>query len=522
VHGRARSSSYVPDRVNPPTSSMGRDTGHTTYAKHCSRNGQVSFCDKPVLAKEGLRWRALRSLTMTNVQTETALDLPVLDGAMWLDSFPTLEEFDFLPLELPAYESPMQLSGTSASGDENNEPLRKTVDRESNGRASEKIAKKREIQARYRERQRAKREDLQERYENMVSALDLARSELVKVQGENSIMEAMLKVRDGAINALSKGKGYEDSSKIPKTCEDELLKNEAAPGAGAIIPVGLSTASGSNLLNCCVAEDCFQVFSKLSSNCSIHDFWRFPEDRVLDAAIKNESPEVFVAKWKIHAQTVARLTHELEVRESELRVVWGRQNTSNESRPTKTDNQLAIAMHSGLKDVVWQLFEEAREQISRTKAALRVNLPAVQALLSTAEEIQYGEAGKDAFWKDVLSDAQITLAQKQAMADVWHNYVRLSSGMEQRKAKLIEELSLTMHPRPYGTSLQSTMSQYVAVYDASQKLAQCENEEMFLLLEAMRDSGRVWSIKQKGKLISRCSPHYPNILEIMRVAADDC
>jgi hypothetical protein len=460
---------------------------------------------------------------MTNVQTETALDLPVLDGAMWLDSFPTLEEFDFLPLELPACESPMHFSGTSASGDEN-EPLRKTVGRESKGRASEKIAKKREIQARYRERQRAKREDLQERYENMVDALDLARSELVKVQGENSIMEAMLKVRDGAINALSTVKGYEYSSKISKSYEDELLKNAAAPGAGAgaIVPVGLSTVSGSNSLNCRVAEDCFQILSHLSSSCSIHDFWRFPEDRVLDTAIKNESPEVFVAKWKIHAETVARLTQELEVRESELRVVLGDQNAFNESQRTKTDNQLAIAIHSGLKDVVWQLFEEAREQISRTKAALRVNLPAIQALLSTAEEIQYGEAGKDAFWKGVLTDAQITLAQKQVMADVWHNYVRLSSGMEQRKAKLIEELSLTMQPRPHGTSLQSTMGQYVAVYDASQKLAQCENEEMFLMLEAMRDSGRVWSIKQKGKLISRCSPHYPNILEIMRVAADDC
>lgn len=451
------------------------------------------------------------------MQTETALDVPVLDGTMWQDSFPTIEDLEFLPLELPDYESPMQISGISASGDEN-EPVRRTatVGREFDIGAPEKAVKKREIQARYRERQRAKRDDLRQRYDNMVAALDQARSEVVKVRGENSVLEAMLSVRDGAIGALSNAKGYETPLKIPKTDSSELA---IGPEHGAVVPCRLSPARA---LNRCLPEECSQILSKLSSDCSIHDFWRFPKDNGLDAVIKKESPEVFVAKWKVHAQTVARLTQELEVRENELGVVFGGKRAPNESQNSNYMNQMAKEMHSGLTGLVWQLFEEAREQIARTKAALRVNLPAVQALLSTAQDIQYGEAGKDAFWKDVFTDAQITLEQKQAMAAVWRNYVQLSSGMEQKKARIIEELSLAMRPRPPGTNLQTTMSQYVAIYDATQRLAGCENEEMALMLEAMRDSGRVWSIKQKGKLIARCSPCYPNIMEIMRVAAEDC
>lgn len=441
--------------------------------------------------------------------------MPVWHKTMWTDSLQTLKELDLLPLDVSA--SPVQDSRNNDSGDLGNlqdAPIEEkmTVVRDFNAtlydvKESKKAVRKREIQAHYRARQRAKQEHLRERYKSMVAALDQARAELVKVREENYLLESLLSVRDGAIGALFMAQQYQSS---PTKTKLEVKPYTVAGGR--------VSAMGS--LNHCTAKDCFHILNDPQSGCLTHEFWNFPEDDALDMAIRKESPEVYVAKWKAHAQDISRLMQELETGEREIGANLGDVNINSQHRCQNGQMGNNLQLFT-VREVVWQLFGRAREQIARSMTALRVNLPAVQALLSTAQDIEYGEGGKDAFWRDVFEDAKITLAQKQAMADAWHKYSRSLSALQRRKAQIMKELKLTVCPCPYSLSLQDSMSQYIAAYEATQKLAGCEKEEMFLMLTAFWATGKAWSMRQKGKLIARCSPWYPDVVEIMRVAAED-
>ncbi len=551
-----------------------------------------------------------------------SLELPDFDGAFWFDKLDELGVGDLpgaslasatpphgvpvldvqekvvvplplneevvvpLDLEEPVVPIPLEEGHDpdSVSDPESYDPLRDASPppqkrRRGRGRAKsnltleDKRAKNREIQARYRAKQKKEKEALEATCNEVSHEIDAAMREHVIAKHSNEIMEKVLVIRDAAVGILAKGSTNKNQpSSVSKDSDDNLINATKNPncvleemrssdvtsgggngnGNGSGSWSGSGSGSGSGGVSRPVVQEVYKNLSTdagipLRSIAEAYDAGKkldaidieeiaaknpcYPE---LVETVRNMTGNELTESWRTFALQLKQILDAYEEEEEETL-----------ARPAASNIKWNIDK-TALPKVMEQIEPLFEEQVTIFSTALRHNLPAVQALFNTT-----GEVGPDpdSFWQSVAEQMEITPKQRQSFISLWKAYEsRLASLKEQRNDMLnslmqaaglggdgycngngggngAEGVAPTAAtamdvglPLPVDT-LNAMMNRYCTLFDATGNVAATPDNELTALLDLMRAAGNVWSLYQKAKMTALSYPSFPDIVHFLKSIA---
>lgn len=162
------------------------------------------------------------------------------------------------------------------------------------------------------------------------------------------------------------------------------------------------------------------------------------------------------------------------------------------------------------------LFEE---QVIILSTALRHNLQAVQALFDTAGEVQ----DPSTFWRNVAKQIQITPAQRNKLLAMSKGYTSRVASLRAQRLDVVESLKQATAAEQGEISVDNLhvmMERYLTLFDTSGKLAATPDSELMALIEFMQQSGSVWTMMQKAKLVALAYPVFVDTVSFVKAVSE--
>ncbi len=160
-----------------------------------------------------------------------------------------------------------------------------------------------------------------------------------------------------------------------------------------------------------------------------------------------------------------------------------------------------------------------QEQVVVLSTALRYNLPAVETLFATA-----GDIGPDpgAFWRGVARSMDVTPAQLDKLSALWRAHTSRTAALRAARTAVVESLETGAAEDgacPVG-DLRAMMARYLNLFDSSGMLAAIPDTELAALIDVMRDTGKVWTMMQRAKMVAMSYPAFPDTVAFLRAVAE--
>ncbi|KAL4422589.1 hypothetical protein ABPG75_008786 [Micractinium tetrahymenae] len=156
--------------------------------------------------------------------------------------------------------------------------------------------------------------------------------------------------------------------------------------------------------------------------------------------------------------------------------------------------------------------------------ALRLRPAVAQALFATAADAPPGR------WEAVAAAIAPTRAQRTAICQLWHAYAGQVQALSAERAAAIQAVHhAATHPPAAGRAagflpadtLGALMSRYLGLFDAAGKLSTLRDAEFIAMLQFLGRIGLVFSPVQKARLAAVSCPHFPDIVQISRLLAEE-
>lgn len=458
-----------------------------------------------------------------------SIELPdFINGAFWFDSFG--EKLDASP----------QIDARSAAADEaltkedsdpdsyhpSEYPAPPTARRrrgrgraKSNLSAEERRLKNREIQARYRAKQRSSRSELETAHTQASDDLEKARGENDIAKERNVMLEKLLVVKDVSVDILQ-GKGKVELSSVSS---EEAPKKKAGH---VIVETGDSGTTGdtgrssdSNSVPQPVVHSLYQTFSIDLGGpvTSIADAYvaaerlheehgdlavKYPHYAEIAATVKTMTGHQLVQGWR---SFTLQLRSILEEHEREL-----------------TNGVPACNLHwswGNPPQVLMKIVPLFEEQVVILSTALRHNLQAVQALFDTAGEVE----DPSTFWRNVAKEIQITPLQRNKLMAMSKGYDSRVASLRAQRIDVVESLRHATTPGKGGCPVENLhvmMEKYLTLFDTSGKLAATPDSELLALIELMQNTGSVWTMLQRAKMVALAYPVFPDTVMFVKAVAE--
>lgn len=499
-----------------------------------------------------------------NLSLLGSLELPDFDGAFWFDKLDDIgigelpgealtttaalaAPMSASPAIIDQEEVPLPKEDSHDHDTDSNpdafEPVREASPpsqkrRRGRGRAKSNLSvddrrlKNREIQARYRAKQKREKGELEATYNKVSEELEIARKEQVVAQHTNEIMEKVLVLRDATVGILAKGSKQPSSTskntqesfgnhnrviKEMKNC-DTICSTGSGSGSGLPRPVvqhvfeDLSKDAGIPLRSIVEAYD---AGKKLDETENVEEIAaKNPHYHELVSTVRNMTGHQLIEGWRTFA---LQLKHVINAYEEEFSQGGG----TGATRPPAS----VLWDTTGIPKVMEQIKPLFEEQVTILSTAFRHNLPAVQALFSTA-----GQVGPDpvSYWNNIAEKMEITPTQRESFISLWNAYVSRVASLKEKRNDVVKsliqasglhtDLSPTNEPLPVDT-LSLMMRQYCTLFDATGNVAATPDNEFTAVLDLMRDAGKVWSIFQKAKITALSYPAFPDIVLFLKSVA---
>lgn len=414
--------------------------------------------------------------------------------------------------------------------------------------AEERRLKNREIQARYREKRKSAREELEASHSQVTRELGDAQVENKDERERNVVLEKVLVLRDAAVNVLEQSKlsgcnGVQPGSNsgaimsinereekglidgrninyVPGSVDfsmSKLMSNSnsmSSEDAGDTTsePVGvpapivesmyrtLSFDNGGPIQSFAEAYEVVTHLHEAKGDLASVD----PSYAFVVSKVKGMSGEQLVQGWRSFALTLRDL---LDVHEKEI-----------------SDGQSASLVNWAYDKpppVLEQILPLFMEQVVVLSTALRHNVVALEALFNTASEPCMNSPEK---WKELALAMEISPKQRAAVLKHYRYYIDRVTDLRSRQASMVRCLQSATSQKEDDsaqavTSLQRMMERYLTLVDASGRLMASPDSELMAMIQLMRETGKVWTTLQKAKLVAMAYPAFPDTVQLMRAVA---
>jgi hypothetical protein len=409
--------------------------------------------------------------------------------------------------------------------------------------AEERRLKNREIQARYREKRKSAREELEASHSQVTRELGDAQVENKDERERNVVLEKVLVLRDAAVNVLEQSKqsgcngvqpgknmdtaisinereekGVIDERDIPGSADFSMSKSKSNSMSsedagdttgepdGVPAPIvesmyrTLSFDNGGPIQSFAEAYEVVTHLHEAKGDLASVD----PSYAFIVSKVKGMSGEQLVQGWRSFALTLRDL---LDVHEKEI-----------------SDGQSASLVNWAYDKppaVLEQILPLFMEQVVVLSTALRHNVVALEALFNTASEPCMNAPER---WRELALAMEISPKQRAAVLKHYRYYMDRVADLRSRQASMVRCLqSATAQKEDDSaqavTSLQRMMERYLTLIDASGRLMASPDSELMAMIQLMRETGKVWTTLQKAKLVAMAYPAFPDTVQLMRAVA---
>lgn len=480
-----------------------------------------------------------------------------IDGAFWfdqLDEQTILEPFhgSSTPVEEtslnPSESDPQNLDSWYVTNQQQRRGGRRKRGR-GRGRtyvtAEERRLKNREIQARYREKRKSAKEELEASFSQVSNELVDAKVENNEERERNVVLEKVLVLRDAAVNVLEQGKHCfpgncaQPEKDVGATSEivqekDEKIGEERYGANDVLFSLSLSKSVSSEDVSEAIAgepvgvpapivESMYRTLS-FDNGGPIQSFAEAyevvthlheakgdlesvdPSYAFVVSKVKSMSGEQLVQGWRSFALTLRDL---LDVHEKDI-----------------SDGQSASLVNWAYDKppaVLEQILPLFMEQVVVLSTALRHNVAALEVLFNTASEPCMNSPEK---WKELALAMEISPKQRAAVLKHYRYYTDRVAELRSRQISMVKCLQGatiagqdSVDSGQAVTSLQLMMERYLTLVDSSGRLMANPDSELMAMIELMRETGKVWTTLQKAKLVAMAYPAFPDTVQLMRAVA---
>ncbi|GAB4817556.1 hypothetical protein N2152v2_004602 [Parachlorella kessleri] len=484
---------------------------------------------------------------------ETAPSLG-LSGAFWFDGVdvddvplvtveggPGLDLFD---ITLPVVSLPPDVPEQPPQHAQPQKPKKKSLTKAEKARIERE--KNREIQARYRQRQKEKREHLVAEHEAAAADLERLRLEQETLQERNSVLEHVLEWRDEEVQVLEAAQHDDPCQPEGGTYYDPRDGSFWAPGPG-----GNNNASGTSTTTVFAAA-AGTVAADLPTAMGPPGRGSSPRIRELrdgsegasssstgpaasgggaeDGEGASSSSAAASASGSASAASDAHLasvvmpgTEGADGRIQVPKAVIDKAKNMTADDYFKNWQEFAarlrdiLARYDVTKDP--RSLDELEPLLKRRAVVMTLmlhhNPGCIKSLFLRSGE-QGSPAEQEHFWNALVVAMQITPAQRERYLTLWDSYQHKVERFRSNRNKALTLIRSASQDSLCSDNMAAMMSHYLQLLEGAASLSAYPDNEFVALLELLSESGRILTPVQKARMASWSFPFFPDVLQIMQ------
>ena len=118
---------------------------------------------------------------------------------------------------------------------------------------------------------------------------------------------------------------------------------------------------------------------------------------------------------------------------------------------------------------------------------------------------------------------QITSQQRNKLLVMFQAYDSRVSSLRAQRIQVVESLKRSTSGGEGGSTVDNLhlmMERYLTLFDSSGKLAATPDSELMAMIDFMRDTGTVWTMLQRAKMVSLAYPAFPDTVMFVKAVAE--